>query len=65
VNTEQRDIADRMADVIVERMKARNDYSKDDLAKAGFTAEEIKRYEPLAYGYASVQLHNQRSHHVA
>lgn len=61
----KRDVADGMADVIVSQIRSRGEYSKDDLLKAGFTLEEINRYEPLAYGYASVQLHNQRSHNVA
>ncbi|MDE2029086.1 MAG: hypothetical protein KGI97_00820 [Alphaproteobacteria bacterium] len=61
----RRDIADCMADVIVAQMTARGEYSKDDLLKAGYTLDEINRYEPLAYGYASVQLHNQRRRNVS
>lgn len=61
----KRDIADAMADVIAAQILARREYSKDDLLKAGFTLEEINRHEPLAYGYASVKLQNQRSNHVS
>jgi hypothetical protein len=61
----RRDIADAMADVIVEQKIARGDYSKDDLLKASFTMDEITRYEPLAYGYACIRLQKQRSQNVA
>lgn len=61
----RRDIADCMADVIVGQMAARGAYSKDDLLKAGYTLEEINRYEPLAYGFASVKFQNRRSQNVA
>ena len=61
----RRDIADAMADVIVEQIAARGSYSKDDLLKASFTMDEITRYEPLAYGYANVRIQKQRAGNVA
>ena len=61
----RRDIADAMADVMVEQTVARGEYSKDDLLKASFTMEEINRYEALAYGYASIRLQRKRANNVA
>ena len=61
----RRDTADAMADVIVEQMAARGEYSKDDLLKASFTMEEIGRYEALAYGYATIRLQKKRANNVA
>ncbi len=60
----QIDIADCMATVIVALIKACGDYSKDGLLRAGFTLEEIRRYERLAYSQAKVKLHNIRSNHA-
>ena len=61
----RRDIADAMADVIVEQTAARGEYSKDDLLKASFTMEEINRYEALAYGYADIRLQRLRAKNVS
>lgn len=61
----KRDIADAMADVMVEQIMARGEYSKDDLLKANFKMEEITRYEALAYGYASIRVQRLRAKNVA
>lgn len=50
------DIAERMGDMIVERIRVYGSYSTDDLRKAEFSEDQIKRYEPLAFGIACVAL---------
>jgi hypothetical protein len=49
-------IAERMGDLIVDRIRAAGSYSQDDLLAAEFTEEQIKRYGSLAYGLACVKL---------
>lgn len=61
----QRDIADAMADVMVEQIMARGEYSKDDLLKANFKLEEITRYEALAFDYADIRVQRLRAKHVS
>lgn len=61
----KRDIADAMADVMVEQIIARGEYSKDDLLKANFKLEEIARYEALAFGYADIRVQRLRARNVS
>jgi hypothetical protein len=57
------DIAERMGDLIAERIRAEGSCSKDDLLAAAFTEQEIMRYGSLAYGLACVTLG--KASHVA
>ncbi len=45
-------IVESMAQKIAERLRVASAYSDADLLAADFTEEQIRRYGPLAYGYA-------------
>lgn len=48
--------AERMAKVIVDLARANRECTDQDLAEAGFSEFEVRRYRALASGYADVDL---------
>lgn len=50
--------AQRMADLIVERVKATGECTDNDLRQVGFTDKDIEQCKSLAQGFAATQMPN-------
>ncbi|MFZ2869632.1 hypothetical protein [Zavarzinia sp.] len=57
---ERRPLAQRMADTLIEAYDARGNATRDDLARAGFTADEVDEHGRRATGILRRRLNGRR-----